>query len=174
MFAAYGRNTAASAKPYVPAPKPHEHHVDLIELRRRREEEKKTAKSKASALLTEQRRIAREAIVKGREAARRYRENEMSMYAAGESRRDFMSYDKIEKRICKAVGVSKVEVRSNRRDRKLVFARQAVMYWCCRLTPLSLPQIGRRMGRDHTSIMHGRDAYVTKREKQNRHLRVVR
>lgn len=163
MIAAYGARTLASAKPYVPAA-PDEHHVELIEMRRRKEAERKAAKEKSDALLAEQRRIARETILKGRKAARRF--------ASGESHR--ASYDKIEKRICKALGFTSMEIRSDRRNREVVFARQAIVYWCCRLTSLSTPQIGRRMRRDYTTILHSRDAYPTKRAAMGRKLREVR
>lgn len=39
-------------------------------------------------------------------------------------------------------------------------ARQAA-YWCCRqLTGYSYPELGRLFGRDHTTVMHGRNNYV--------------
>jgi chromosomal replication initiation ATPase DnaA len=79
------------------------------------------------------------------------------------------------KRICKAFGVSFVSLRANRRAPETTLARHAFCYWACRLTTKSLPQIGRFLGnRDHTTIMHGRDAYVAKRAKQGRTLRPVR
>jgi chromosomal replication initiation ATPase DnaA len=81
----------------------------------------------------------------------------------------------IAKRICKAFRISFVDLRANRRDTEATLARHAVCYWACRLTTKSLPQIGRFLGnRDHTTIMHGRDAYVAKRAKQGRTLRPVR
>jgi chromosomal replication initiator protein len=85
------------------------------------------------------------------------------------------SVKQIIERICRATGVSKYDVLSNRRNAELVFARHAVMYWACRRTGLSLPQIGRLLGgRDHTTILHGKRAYVAKRAKQGRTLRPVR
>ena len=71
--------------------------------------------------------------------------------------------------------VTRSELNSNRRNRELVFARQFIMYWACRLTHLSLPQIGKLMGgRDHTTAMHGRNTYPVKRAKMGRTLRPVR
>jgi chromosomal replication initiation ATPase DnaA len=77
-------------------------------------------------------------------------------------------------RICRATGVSKHDLLSNRRDPNLVFARHAVIYWVCRRTNMSLPQIGRMLGRDHTTCLHGKRVYIEKRAKQGRTLRPVR
>lgn len=52
--------------------------------------------------------------------------------------------------------VSKVEITSERRDAKIVRARQVAYYLSKKLTPRSLPDIGRRIGdRDHTSVLAG-------------------
>jgi chromosomal replication initiation ATPase DnaA len=81
----------------------------------------------------------------------------------------------ISKRICKAFGISFVSLRANRRDVETTLARHAVCYWACRLTGKSLPQIGRFLGnRDHTTVMHGRDAYVQKRARMGRTLKPVK
>jgi chromosomal replication initiation ATPase DnaA len=82
------------------------------------------------------------------------------------------TYRVIEARACRLFRVKQSEIRSDRRHREIVFARQFVMYWAVRLTKLSLPQIGRLMGgRDHTTIIHGRDVYPEKRVKMGRYLR---
>lgn len=81
----------------------------------------------------------------------------------------------IERKAMRVFGVSKKDLHGNRRYREIVFARQFVMYWAVRLTPLSLPQIGRLMGdRDHTTVLHGSDSYPEKRAAMGRHLRRVR
>ena len=81
----------------------------------------------------------------------------------------------IERKACKVFGVTKNELHSNRRFRSLVLAKQFVMYWSVRLTPLSLPQIGRLMGDiDHTTVLHGKRAYPEKRAKMGRYLRDIR
>lgn len=78
----------------------------------------------------------------------------------------------IERRACKLFGCTKSQLHNNRRHREIIFARQFVMYWAVRLTKLSLPQIGRLMGnRDHTTVIHGRDAYPQKRVEMGRYLR---
>lgn len=84
-------------------------------------------------------------------------------------------YRLIEARACKLFGVTRNEIRSRRRHQRVVLPRQFIAYWCCRLTSLSTPQIGRLMGgRDHTTILHGRDAYVVKRHAMGRTLRPAR
>jgi chromosomal replication initiation ATPase DnaA len=85
------------------------------------------------------------------------------------------TYRKIERLACKVFGFTPTEIRSKRRSRQVVFARQFICYWCARTTTLSLPQIGRMMGgRDHTTILHGRDAYPAKRARMGRNLRPAR
>lgn len=82
---------------------------------------------------------------------------------------------RIEARICKALNVSRKDVRSDRRNREIVLARQAIMYWSARRTRLSLPQIGKFMGGlDHTTVLWGKKAYVEKRAKMGRTLREAR
>lgn len=82
--------------------------------------------------------------------------------------------DEIERRACQLFGVTRLELHSKRRNRHVVFARQFVMYWSVRLTKLTLPQIGAVMGRDHTTVLHGKDAYVSKRKAMKRTLRRAR
>lgn len=52
------------------------------------------------------------------------------------------------------------ELRSPRRARKYVEARQEAAYLLCRLTSLSYPAIGRILDRDHTSIIHSVRKYI--------------
>lgn len=70
------------------------------------------------------------------------------------------------------------ELHGNSRTRHVVLAKQFVSYWSCRLTGLSLGQIGKRVGgKDHTTILHGCKAYVEKRaarKPQGRYLRPAR
>lgn len=48
------------------------------------------------------------------------------------------------------------DLMSNRRHRPLVEARHTIMWLARELTPLSLPQIARALGKtDHTTVMHG-------------------
>lgn len=81
----------------------------------------------------------------------------------------------IERRICRATGLSRIELRSNRRRRDIVMARQAVMYWAYRLTTCSLPEIGRILGgRDHTTCLHATRVYPQKRAAMGRYLKPPR
>ncbi len=85
------------------------------------------------------------------------------------------TFRRIELRACRVFRVSMNELRAFRRSPHVVFARQFVMYWAARLTALSTPQIGRLLGgRDHTTVLHGKSAYVQKRKAMGRHLREAR
>jgi chromosomal replication initiation ATPase DnaA len=81
----------------------------------------------------------------------------------------------IEERAMRVFKISRQMLYSNRRYKEIVLARQFIMYWAVRRTTLSLPQIGRLMGgRDHTTVIHGREIYPVKRETMGRYLRPVR
>jgi len=54
----------------------------------------------------------------------------------------------------KFFNVPVMELISNRRNANLVFPRHIAMYLAKKLTPYSLPTIGRRFGKDHTTIIH--------------------
>lgn len=85
------------------------------------------------------------------------------------------TFEQIERTACRVFDVKASELRSGRRNRHVVFARQFVMYWAARLTRLSMPQISKRLGgRDHTTCLHGKAAYVEKRKAMNRTLRPAR
>lgn len=84
-------------------------------------------------------------------------------------------FQRILSRLLPVLGVSVTELRSPRRHKQLVFARQAVAYWACRRTELSLVQIGRLLGnKDHTTILWARDRYPGKRAAMGRKLRQTR
>jgi chromosomal replication initiator protein len=52
-------------------------------------------------------------------------------------------------------GVDPGEMVSARRAQEVSHPRQVAMYLCKRLTPFSMPKIGRLFGdRDHTTVMH--------------------
>ena len=54
--------------------------------------------------------------------------------------------------------IAPVHIRSGRRTWECVFPRQVVYALACRLTTRSLPEIGRHLGgRDHSSVLHGRN-----------------
>lgn len=83
-------------------------------------------------------------------------------------------YDRIERRLSKIFGYSRLDIRSERGSKELSFARQCIAYWARRRTVLSLKQIGGHQRRDHTSILHGIRAYREKRAAMGRYLRPVR
>lgn len=55
---------------------------------------------------------------------------------------------------CLAFDVNLNDVMSHRRHRPAARARQAAMFLAKEMTPLSLSQIGRRLNRDHTTVLH--------------------
>lgn len=62
--------------------------------------------------------------------------------------------DDIVTKMCDYYGVSKVDIRSERRTRALVLLRHKMIWVVKKLTLLSYPQIGRHFGgRDHSSIL---------------------
>ena len=100
---------------------------------------------------------------------------ELRLHFDNENKKLLRPYEQIERRLCAVFHVTPKEIRSHRRSKEIMLARQAVMYWAIRLTGYSYPKIGRIMGeRDHTSIMSGVTAYRQKREKMGRYLRKAR
>ena len=60
----------------------------------------------------------------------------------------------IQDEICYAYNVSRLDLISDRRHIDVTRPRQIAMHLCRRMTPFSLPVIGRRFKRDHTTVMH--------------------
>lgn len=86
-----------------------------------------------------------------------------------------ITFAEIERRALKVFDIARSELRSPRNHADIAFARHFVMYWAARLTSLSMPQIGRLMGgKDHTTVLHGRNVYPAKRAKMGRYLRAAR
>jgi chromosomal replication initiator protein len=57
--------------------------------------------------------------------------------------------------VCKHYGINKNDLTSIRRTAPLVRARFVVVYLARTLTPMSYPEMGRRLGgRDHTTVLH--------------------
>ena len=62
---------------------------------------------------------------------------------------------RIQKAVALHYGVPVEEMRSSRRGDGVARHRQVAMYLTRQMTPLSLPNIGRRFGkRDHTTVLH--------------------
>lgn len=113
------------------------------------------------------------AAIRAEAALARAKAQREEMEAKGYKRR--VRVADIERRACRVFKVTSEALRGQRRSRHIVLARQFVMYWAARQTALSLPQIGRLMGgRDHTTILHGKNVYVEKRAFMGRILRPAR
>lgn len=66
--------------------------------------------------------------------------------------------------VCITEGVGRIELLSARRTSVLCRARQIGYYLAATMTTYSLPQIGRCIRRDHTTIIHGRDKIINLRK----------
>lgn len=141
---------------------------------RRRERLRKEAERQAAldAIVEAEREEARRRLAS---AARTLAVAQANFDALENRLRVRFTYREIERKACIVFGVRPSQLHGAQRSREIVFARQFVMYWAARLTKLSLPQIGRLMGgRDHTTILHGKSAYVDKRKAMGRTLRAAR
>ena len=56
--------------------------------------------------------------------------------------------------VCGHYQIGLTDLKSTRRERRIARPRQLAMYLAKTLTPLSLPDIGRAFGRDHTTVVH--------------------
>ena len=66
-----------------------------------------------------------------------------------------LTVDEIQRRVAEYYHLKMTDMVSARRAREVARPRQVAMYLAKRLTPRSLPEIGRRFGgRDHTTVMH--------------------
>ncbi len=64
---------------------------------------------------------------------------------------------KILKSICEYYRVTESEVKQKSRKRQLVWCRQVYCYLCLRLTSMTLVEIGKEFGQDHTTVIHSND-----------------
>lgn len=165
MFVAVSTRTMANAR-FAP-PKDEPEIIDWLALQRRKRE---AAQARRAAERDEAQRIRdelRELMRRANAAARRAR-------AAPWQKGGSIDFDTVMRRICKATGVTRMEIMSPTRGKRVAFARQAICYWAARCAGLSDCEIGRLLGRDHTTALHGRRAYPDKRAAQGRHLRPAR
>lgn len=73
---------------------------------------------------------------------------------------------KIQAEVARFYNIPAIEMVSARRAREVTRPRQVAMYLAKRLTPKSLPDIGRLFGgRDHTTVIHGIRAVEQRRAK---------
>ena len=62
--------------------------------------------------------------------------------------------DEIQKKVAEHFSISVKEMQSSRRARTVARPRQIAMFLAKQLTSRSLPEIGRKFDRDHTTVMH--------------------
>lgn len=66
-----------------------------------------------------------------------------------------VTIDEIQRKVAEHFTLKMADLLSERRARAVARPRQVAMYLCKKLTPRSLPEIGRKFGgRDHTTVMH--------------------
>ena len=65
-----------------------------------------------------------------------------------------LSPEAIIRTTAQAYGFVTEDLLSSSRRQPLVLARQVAMYLCRELTDLSLPKIGEKFNRDHTTVLH--------------------
>ena len=88
-------------------------------------------------------------------------EGEITLDTAQDILKDMLrSYDKrttideIQKKVAEYFNISVREMQSSRRARTVARPRQIAMFLAKQLTSRSLPEIGRKFDRDHTTVMH--------------------
>jgi chromosomal replication initiation ATPase DnaA len=64
------------------------------------------------------------------------------------------SFTRLLKAVSRHYDIDEAAIRSARRRPDLVLARQVLCHLARRLTPLSCPQIGAALRRDHTTVIH--------------------
>ena len=62
--------------------------------------------------------------------------------------------DRILKATTEVTGVTLIQMQSKRRVKEYTHARHIAMYLACEMTNMSMPQIGRKMNRDHTTVYY--------------------
>ncbi|MGH9357607.1 MAG: chromosomal replication initiator protein DnaA [Terriglobia bacterium] len=66
-----------------------------------------------------------------------------------------ISIDNIQRLVCREFGINLTQLKSKNNSRSVAYPRQIAMYLTKRLTPTSLPQIGREFGgKHHTTVLH--------------------
>lgn len=66
-----------------------------------------------------------------------------------------LTWKRIAQEVAQKHSVPMTDMFSARRNKEAVAARHEAFYRCSVETSMSLPQIGRRFGRDHTTILYG-------------------
>ena len=68
-----------------------------------------------------------------------------------------ITVDRILERVSKKYGVSVEDIKSRKRVKAIVFARHVAIYAIRKMTELSLPAIGKIIGRDHSTVLSSLD-----------------
>lgn len=69
--------------------------------------------------------------------------------------RDSITIEIIKREVCLVAGITRMDIESTRRHKRVVIPRQVAMNLSRHLTTRSFPEIGRRFGgRDHTTVLH--------------------
>lgn len=66
--------------------------------------------------------------------------------------------------VCNKFDITYDEIQSKKRNSYLNIPRQIIMYLCRQYTSISLAELGKLLGRDHTTIMHGTENIKEKME----------
>jgi chromosomal replication initiation ATPase DnaA len=143
--------------------------VARVYAKRREEAEAKALADRAAGIA----RKARERQMR-REVAAEQRKLAMQRERAAAAAMPYSVFRRVEERACATFNVLRHELYTERRGHDIVFVRHFIAYWAVRLTKLSYAEIGRRMGRDHSTILVGVPKYIEKRAKMGRTLRRVR
>lgn len=84
------------------------------------------------------------------------------------------SMSRIMAKFCRLFKVKPTELTGRRNNARVVFVRQAIIYWTIRMTGMSYPAIAMKMGgRDHTVMLHAAAIYPFKRKQMGRTIRAV-
>lgn len=83
-------------------------------------------------------------------------------------------YRRIEQRILKVAKLTHNQLISPSCTFAVSHARYCIMYWARRRTSMSHPQIGKKLGKDHSTTIYGVRRWRDIRAKQGRNLREVR
>lgn len=86
----------------------------------------------------------------------------MTYFSAPGVIRDALSFERIEDTVCEFYDVDKTHVYDHKRTASLVWPRMVIAYFAIELLQMTLVETGRRMNRDHTTILWSR------RQVQNR------
>ncbi|MCL2672946.1 MAG: chromosomal replication initiator protein DnaA [Alphaproteobacteria bacterium] len=65
-----------------------------------------------------------------------------------------LTLDEIQKRVAEHYKITQADILSKRRDRDIARPRQVAMYLSKRLTTRSLPEIGQKFKKDHSTVIH--------------------